>query len=69
MMIDVTTNDLINTLIVRVRATAKQEAILAISKTGANASKLRGAQRQERAALTALNRHLKMCVAQVKRSK
>lgn len=66
---DVSTDQLIRSLLIAVESRTRKEDILAISKSAANASQLKKAQREERRALTALNKHLKDCIKVVQKAK
>lgn len=66
-MKDVSTEDLLNRLVLTARQAERARCIVQISPTGANAAKLRGADRAHRAACTALEKHLKQCIGYVKR--
>lgn len=60
-MRDISTDDLIRTLLIAVERRVRADDILRIDPAAKNASAVRARQRDERNALRALNTHLKEC--------
>jgi predicted DNA-binding helix-hairpin-helix protein len=68
-MKDISTDELLRTLLIAVERRTRAEDILKISPAGKNASALRARQRDERNALRALNTHLKECLRMMQKTR
>lgn len=66
---DVSTDDLLNRMVLTARVAERARCVVQISPSAANAAKLRGADRAHRAACKAVERHLKECIKLAKRVK
>jgi hypothetical protein len=68
-MRDITTEELINTLVLKVKRDETTRIIASIHPAGFTASAYKKAQRESRSARTALDRHLKECIRLVRKSR